>query len=142
MCTRIIYKPYRFYKVDILLVDKLRKSDPGILIRVSPELSYWEFAELAAGYLSGRPDHLQFFTSQPPPTSGAGVNAAANKAANVPAQDLHVTAANPSPLSSDLGNGNSLSPSGGASLVSEQSRAAKASGLFCVFAFPLWIPYF
>ncbi|VDK44633.1 unnamed protein product [Taenia asiatica] len=114
--------------VDILLVDKLRKSDPGILIRVSPELSYWEFADLAAGYLSGQPDHLQFFTSHPPPTSGTGVNAAANKAANVPAQDLHVTAANPSPLSSDLGNGNSSSPSGGASLVSEQSRAAKASG--------------
>ncbi|KAL5111367.1 Ubiquitin carboxyl-terminal hydrolase 7 [Taenia crassiceps] len=114
--------------VDILLVDKLRKSDPGILIRVSPELSYWKFAELAAGYLSGRPDHLQFFTSHPPPTSGTSVNAAANKAASVTAQDLHVTGANPSPLSSDLGNGNSLSPSGGATLVSEQSRAAKASG--------------
>ncbi|CDS41131.1 ubiquitin carboxyl terminal hydrolase 7 [Echinococcus multilocularis] len=114
--------------VDILLVDKLRKSDPGILIRVSPELSYWRFAELASGYLSGRPDHLQFFPSHPTPTSGSGVSASVNKTANVPTQDLHVNAVNPSPLSNDLGNGNSFSPSGGASLISEQSRAAKASG--------------
>ena len=109
-------------------MDKLRKSDPGILIRVSPELSYWEFAELAAGYLSGRPDHLQFFTSHPPPASGTGVNSMVNKGANVAAQDLHVTTVNPTPLASDLENGNSFSPSGGSYLISEQSRAAKASG--------------
>ena len=112
-------------------MDKLRKSDPGILIRVSPELTYWEFAELAACYLSGRPDHLQFFTSFSP-ASGAGINAIVNKGTNVPSQDLHVTATNPTSLSSDLENGNSFSSSGGTTISSEQSRAAKASGFSCV----------
>ncbi len=121
-------------------MDKLRRSDPGILIRVSSELSYPAFAELAASYLSARSDRLQFFTSLAPP-SAAGANAGANNKGGVvqtaPTQaqqqpqqaDLH--RANPSPLSNDSGNGNGYSPNGcsaATSLISEQTRAARASG--------------
>ncbi|VDO04518.1 unnamed protein product [Rodentolepis nana] len=109
--------------VDILLVDKLRKSDPGILIRVSPELSYWEFAKLASCYLTGDPSYLRFFV----PHSSSTTNIAlANKGSNVAAQDLHVSSN--TPVGPETGNGNNYSPNGAASLISEQSRAAKASG--------------
>ncbi|VDD80182.1 unnamed protein product [Mesocestoides corti] len=116
--------------VDILLVDKLRKSDVGILIRVSSWLSYSAFAELAAGYLSGRADHLQFFTCQP--VTSTAVSATTNKGgAGGPQQDLHAVATNPPPLSNEFGSGNCYSPngaSGGVSVLSEQARAARASG--------------
>lgn len=61
-----IYEYFSSYvrQFDILLVDKLRPLDPGILIRVSADLTYWEFAKVAAIYLSTQPDHLQFFRSQ------------------------------------------------------------------------------
>ncbi|KAM3181435.1 hypothetical protein ACTXT7_014392, partial [Hymenolepis weldensis] len=109
--------------VDILLVDKLRKSDPGILIRVSPELSYWEFAKLASCYLTGDPSYLRFFVPHSSPTTGTALS---NKGSNVAAQDLHVSSN--TPVSSETGNGNNYSPNGATSLISEQSRAAKASG--------------
>lgn len=49
---------------EILLVDKLRPQDPGILIQVSADLTYWEFANVAAAYLSTQSNRLQFFRSQ------------------------------------------------------------------------------
>lgn len=112
-------------------MDKLRKSDPGILIRVSPELSYWEFAKLAACYLSGDPNYLRFFIPHLPPSSAGGVNTISNKSSNVATQDLHASSNNPS-VASEPGSGNNFSPNSGATLISEQSRAAKASG----FALP------
>ncbi|TPP62572.1 Ubiquitin carboxyl-terminal hydrolase 7 [Fasciola gigantica] len=51
-------------QTDILLVDKMRPSDPGILLRVAADLTYWEFANVAALHLSTSSDHLQFFRSQ------------------------------------------------------------------------------
>lgn len=50
--------------MEILLVDKLRPNDAGILIHVSSLINYWEFAFLAASYLSTKKDRLQFFRSQ------------------------------------------------------------------------------
>ncbi|CAI2729833.1 unnamed protein product [Schistosoma spindalis] len=49
---------------EILLVDKLRPQDAGILIQVSADLTYWEFANVAAAYLSTQSNRLQFFRSQ------------------------------------------------------------------------------
>lgn len=42
----------------------MRPSDPGILIRVASDLTYSEFATVAALHLSTSSDHLQFFRSQ------------------------------------------------------------------------------
>ncbi|CAH8855132.1 unnamed protein product, partial [Trichobilharzia szidati] len=49
---------------EILLVDKLRPYDAGILIHVSADLTYWEFANIAAACLSTQSNRLQFFRSQ------------------------------------------------------------------------------
>lgn len=45
-------------------MDKLRPQDAGILIQVSADLTYWEFANVAAAYLSTQSNRLQFFRSQ------------------------------------------------------------------------------
>ncbi|VDN10762.1 unnamed protein product, partial [Dibothriocephalus latus] len=97
-------------QVEILLVDKLRKSDPGILMRLSPSLDYKAFANLVANYLSAQPDRLQFFTPQP-------ISA------------LNQAQQGGSPVNSEGPGGNgSYSPTGATDLISVQSIAAKASG--------------
>ncbi|CAL8074204.1 unnamed protein product [Calicophoron daubneyi] len=139
-----INKYYSGYlnQVEILLVDKMRPSDPGILIRVAADLTYWEFANVAAAYLSTQSDRLQFFRSQ---SVGAGVGSVtapisvsplSGATTGIVGSDL-----NTSPVGSDLGVGvqgcnTNLSvdnPSPGAAVaidpsLNPQAVAARASG--------------
>lgn len=109
-----------------------------MLIRVSTELSYRDFAELASSYLSTRPDRFQFFASvasNSTATGGAAASPVLNTSKSAPqpppttAQEV---ATNPSPESIAGNDGNGYSPNNngfsGASLISEQTKAARASG--------------
>lgn len=123
-----------------MLVDKLRKADPGILVRVSPNLTYQEFANLVASYLSVRPDYLQFF-SQAVLTGNhhhhhlhhQNQNVGAQGGNDPPLSGVNLLGSGGSPVSNDgntaSGNGN-YSPNSASSLISVQSHAAKASGKY------------
>nr|VZI34443.1 unnamed protein product [Spirometra erinaceieuropaei] len=125
------YYASRITQVEILLVDKLRKSDPGILLRLSPSLDYKGFANLVANYLSAQPDRLQFFTPQPI----SALNQAQQGLLGPMGNDsntlsgVNLMGSGGSPVNSEApgGNGN-YSPTGASDLISVQSMAAKASG--------------
>ncbi|TGZ58823.1 hypothetical protein CRM22_009421 [Opisthorchis felineus] len=90
------------HQVDILLVDKLRPTDPGILLRVAADLTYWDFANFAAAHLSTTSDRLQFFRSQQ--ILGGTTNALT---APISVSPLGTSASdlNASPVGSDLASG-------------------------------------
>lgn len=127
--------------MDILLVDKMRPSDAGLMLRVAVDLSYWQLAKLVATVLSSQPNRLQFFRS----VMGGG---AANTVSPITAP-LSVTPSlnnppsaevNSSPVGSDLtGGGGSVGSNAGCAvggpdhvhdspLLAPQIMAARASG--------------
>ncbi|KAL3318378.1 Ubiquitin carboxyl-terminal hydrolase 7 [Cichlidogyrus casuarinus] len=98
--------------VEVLLVDRNRAMDPGILITVKQQIDYWDFARSVARLLGVDAHHLQFFRS----TSGSG---------------QFVQAASPQIHDEAAGNDSTGTPSPGSamtSLISAQMLAARASG--------------
>ncbi|VDP89210.1 unnamed protein product [Echinostoma caproni] len=94
-------------QTEILLVDKMRPSDPGILLRIAADLTYWEFATVAALHLSTSRENLQFFRSQQAisgvpgsVTAPISVSPLGTAASGIVGSDMTA-----SPVSSDLGAG-------------------------------------
>lgn len=145
-----IYAYFSSYlnQVDILLVDKMRPSDAGILLRVAADLTYWEFANLAAAHLSTESDKLQFFRSQQILGGAANAVTAPISASplGTPASGVVGSDLNSSPVGSDLCvgavSGNTCAPvdslgtgasATGTAVVADQNLtpqviAARASG--------------
>ncbi|KAF5402852.1 Ubiquitin carboxyl-terminal hydrolase 7 [Paragonimus heterotremus] len=137
------YVASHIHQVDILLVDKLRPLDSGILLRVAADLTYWEFANVAAAHLSTTNDRLQFFRSQqilggaantvtapisvsPLGTTTTELNASpvgSDLSAGVVASNTGVSADNSGPGLTTLGTNVTLD-----SALSPQAIAARASG--------------
>lgn len=116
-------------QVEVLLVDKLRSSDPGILLKVAETLRYEEFAKVAAAHLTTTPDKLQFFQSQPLPITGP--NAPGTLAAHDGPVANPAIAANMTQLGVNL-MGSAVSPaslSTGATSANDQNKSISIDSL-------------